>query len=185
MTEQLSEIGKRLGALRDIMDIPENEMAKLMKLEFDEYISYEKGEKDFSFSFLYNAANILGVDVLDIISGESPKLTKCSLVRKGKGFDIMRREAYDYKHLAFTFSNKKAEPFMVTVEPKEKNGELSLHSHEGQEFNYMVSGSMEFHLGETVYELFEGDSLYFDSGIPHAMKANGKESARFIAVVIK
>jgi mannose-6-phosphate isomerase-like protein (cupin superfamily) len=186
MTEQLSEIGKRLGALRDIMDISANEMAGRMKLEPGEYVLYENGEKDFSFSFLYNAANILGVDVLDIISGESPRLTRCALVRKDKGFEITRREAYDYKHLAFTFSHKKAEPFMVTVEPKpDNNGDISLHSHEGQEFNYMVSGSMEFHLGETVYELYEGDSVYFDSGVPHAMKATGKEPAKFIAVVVK
>ena len=182
MTEQLSEIGSRLKALRDIIDIPAEKMAEKMKLSEGEYLAYEDGEKDFSFSFLYNAAGIFGVDVVDIISGESPKLTVCSLVRKGEGYDIMRRAAYDYKHLAFTFSNKKAEPFMVTVEPKEE--ELTLHSHEGQEFNYMVSGSMEFHIGGTVYELNEGDSVYFDSGVPHAMKALGG-TAEFIAVVIK
>ena len=183
MTDQLAEIGGRLGALRDIMDISAEKMAENMKLDTAEYIAYERGERDFSFSFLYNAANILGVDVVDVISGESPKLTACALVRKGEGYDIMRRKAYDYKHLAFTFSNKKAEPFMVTVEPKE-NEEVTLHSHEGQEFNYMVSGSMEFYLGNIVYELKEGDSVYFDSGMPHAMKAVGGP-AKFLAVVIK
>jgi len=185
MTEQLSEIGGRLAALRDIMDITEEKMAEAMKTDAVEYIAYERGERDFSFSFLQNAANILGVDIVDIISGESPKLTKCTLVRKGNGYDIMRRKSYDYKHLAFTFRNKKAEPFMVTVEPKEENVEPTLHSHEGQEFNYMVSGGMEFYLDNTVYELNEGDSVYFDSGIPHAMKAVGGQSAKFIAVVVK
>ena len=185
MTEQLSEIGGRLAALRDIMDIPTEKMAEDMKTDIDEYIAYEQGERDFSFSFLQNAANILGVDIVDIISGESPKLTKCSLVRKDKGYDIIRREAYDYKHLAFTFRNKKAEPFMVTVEPKKDSGEPVLHSHEGQEFNYMVSGTMEFYLDNNIYELNEGDSVYFDSGIPHAMKAVGNQPAKFIAVVIK
>jgi mannose-6-phosphate isomerase-like protein (cupin superfamily) len=190
MTQQLSEIGGRLAALRDIMDIPAEKMAETIKLDIEEYIAYERGERDFSFSFLQNAANILGVDVVDIISGESPKLTKCAVVRKGEGYDIIRRKAYDYKHLAFTFTNKKAEPFMVTVEPKTENGNekedgLTLHSHEGQEFNYMVAGSMEFNLENTVYELNEGDSVYFDSGIPHAMKAVGEKPAKFIAVVIK
>jgi len=185
MTEQLSEIGGRLAALRDIMDIPTEKMAEDMKTDIDEYIAYEQGERDFSFSFLQNAANILGVDIVDIISGESPKLTKCSLVRKDKGYDIIRREAYDYKHLAFTFRDKKAEPFMVTVEPKKDSGEPVLHSHEGQEFNYMVSGTMEFYLDNNIYELNEGDSVYFDSGIPHAMKAVGNQPAKFIAVVIK
>lgn len=183
MTQQLSEIGGRLIALRDIMDITAQKMAEEMKLSLDEYIAYERGERDFSFSFLYNAANILGVDVVDIISGESPKLLSCALVRAGQGYDIIRRAAYEYKHLAFTFKSKKAEPFMVTVEPG-KGDEVKLHLHEGQEFNYMVSGQMEFYLGDIVYKLNAGDSVYFDSGIPHAMKALGGP-AKFLAVVIK
>jgi len=183
MTEQLSEIGGRLKALRDIIDITAEKMADEMKLSPEEYLEYENGGRDFSFSFLYNAASILGVDVVDIISGESPRLMTCALVRKGGGYDIMRRKAYNYKHLAFTFRKKKAEPFMVTVEPNDN--ELALHAHDGQEFNYMVAGSMEFHIGSTVYELNEGDSVYFDSGVPHAMKAVGGGPAKFIAVVIK
>jgi len=183
MTEQLLEIGGRLAGLRDIMDIPVETMARAMQLSTDEYLAYEHGERDFSFSFLSNAAGILGVDVVELISGETPKLTTCALVRKGEGFDISRREAYDYKHLAFTFSNKKAEPFMVTVEPG--GAAPVLHAHEGQEFNYMVSGRMEFHLDDMVYDLNEGDSVYFDSGAPHAMKALGDQPAQFLAVVMK
>jgi len=184
MTEQLAEIGGRLAGLRDIVDIPADQMAQAMQLEPREYLAYERGERDFSFSFLSNAAGILGVDVVELLSGESPKLKTCTLVRKGGGFDITRRESYDYKHLAFTFSNKKAEPFLVTVEPKD-GGDLTPHAHAGQEFNYMVSGRMEFHLGSIVYELDEGDSVYFDSGVPHAMRALGTQPAKFIAVVVK
>jgi len=183
MTEQLAEIGGRLAGLRDIMDIPVEQMAKAMQLGLDDYLAYERGCRDFSFSFLYNAAGILGVDVVEIISGESPKLKTCALVRRGEGFKITRNAAYDYKHLAFTFSNKKAEPFLVTVEPKE--GETpALHTHEGQEFNYMVSGRMEFRLDGISYELEEGDSVYFDSAIPHAARALGAQPAKFIAVVV-
>jgi quercetin dioxygenase-like cupin family protein len=184
MNEQLVEIGGRLNGLRNIMNIPAEKMAEDLKLDVREYLAFELGQRDFSFSFLFKAANILGVDIVDIISGETPKLTTCALIRKGEGFKITRREAYDYKHLAFTFSKKKAEPFMVTVEPKE-DAKASFHTHEGQEFNYLVSGSMEFYLGDMVYELNEGDSLYFDSSIPHDVKALGKQPAIFIAVVIK
>ncbi len=184
MTDQLQEIGARLGALRDVFDITVENMAQKMNVSVDEYSAYEHGQRDFSFSFLQNAAQIFNVDVVDIISGESPKLTKCALVRNGEGFDIERRKAYDYKHLAFTFSNKKADPFMVTVEPK--SGEKPvLHSHEGQEFDYMLSGKMEFYFDDIVYELNEGDSVYFDSGVPHAMKAVGGQAAKFLAIVIK
>jgi quercetin dioxygenase-like cupin family protein/DNA-binding XRE family transcriptional regulator len=184
MTDQLKEIGARLAALREIFDITVEKMAQKMKISVDEYAAYENGQRDFSFSFLQNAASIFGVEVVEIISGESPKLTKCALVRNGEGYDIERRKAYDYKHLAYTFTKKKAEPFLVTVEPKE-NEQLVQHSHEGQEFDYMVSGRMEFHFDNIVYELAEGDSVYFDSGTPHAMKAIGNQPAKFLAVVIK
>jgi len=184
MTDQLSEIGGRLEALRDIMGIAPSKMAGDMNLTDEEYLAYEKGNRDFSFSFLYNAANLLGVDVIDILAGESPKLSKCALVRRGEGFDIARRKAYDYKHLAFTFSKKKAEPFMVTVEPKDSDEKLTLHSHAGQEFVYMTEGKMEFHFENIIYELNDGDSVYFDSGSPHAMRALGA-AAKFISVVIK
>jgi len=183
MTEQLLEIGGRLAGLRDIMDIPAESMAQSMGLAMEEYLAYERGQRDFSFSFLSNAAGILGVDVVELISGEAPKLKTCALVRKGGGYDITRRENYDYKHLAFTFRDKKAEPFLVTVEPG--GDPVTLHAHTGQEFNYMVSGRMEFHLDGISYELNEGDSIYFDSGIPHAMKTIGTQPAQFIAVVVK
>ena len=184
MTDQLLEIGRRLKGLRNIMGFSAEKMAENMKLNVEEYNEHERGQRDFSFSFLFNAANILGVDIVDIISGETPKLTTCAIVRKGEGYDIMRQDAYDYKHLAFTFSKKKAEPFLVTVESK-KDDAVDLHSHEGQEFDYILSGKMEFHLGDMVNVLNEGDSVYYDSGVPHAMKAAGGEALKFIAVVMK
>jgi quercetin dioxygenase-like cupin family protein len=61
----------------------------------------------------------------------------------------------------------------------------TLHDHKGQEFNYMVSGSMRFYIGDISYDLEEGDSVYFDSGVPHAMRALNGKPAQFIAVVIK
>ena len=183
MTDQLMEIGGRLQGLRNIMGIPAEKMAKNMKFDITEYLEYERGQRDFSFSFLFNAAKILDVDVVDIISGETPKLTTCALIRKGEGYDIKRRDAYDYKHLAYTFSKKKAEPFLVTVEPNSSK-EVVQHSHEGQEFDYILSGKMEFHLDGIAYELNEGDSVYYDSGIQHAMKASGGQTLQFIAVVM-
>lgn len=185
MTEQLIEIGRRLYALRDSMEMSLTDISEKMGVSPAEYEAYEKGEKDFSFSFLHNAAGILGVDVLDIISGESPRLSRCTVVRKGKGYDIVRRQAYDYKHLAFTFRNKKAEPFLVTIEPKPDESEPDQHAHEGQEFNYVLTGAIKFYLDSEVYELQEGDSVYFDSGIRHAMRAINQQPATFLAIVMK
>ena len=183
MTEQLVEIGGRLAALRDIMDIPAEQMARDLHVSVEEYLAYERGERDYSFSFLYNAASLLGVDHVSIIKGESPKLNKCALIKSGEGFTVEKDKTEEYKHLAYTIRNRAADPYLVTVKPDD--GELTWHAHPGQEFNHMLSGKMTFHHGEHSYQLDAGDSLYFDASVPHTMRATSSEPARFIAVVMK
>ena len=183
MNNQIKDIGMRLAGLRDDMEISTAEMAAKLEVDEETYIAYENGKKDFSFSFIYNAADILGVDVLDLISGNAPTISMCSMVKKGQGYSVNRGHDYDYKHLAYTFKNKKGEPFLVTITPDDKPPVM--HGHEGQEFNYVISGNMKLYIGDISYELSEGDSVYFDSSVPHAEVALGDKEVQFIAVVIK
>ena len=182
MTEQLQEIGHRLSDLRKIAEMTPETFCEKTGVSVSELTAYENGEKDFSFSFLYNAARILGVDVIDLMSGDSPRLSGWCLVRKSEGYAVDRRAAYKYSHLAFTFREKKAEPFMVTVEPKKETP--ALHTHEGQEFNYMICGKMRFYISDMQYDLEPGDSVYFNSSLPHAMQALDNAPAKFLAVVM-
>jgi len=185
MTDQLREIGGRLAALREIEDISKEALASQCGLTAAQLEEYERGERDFSFSFLYNAAQVLGVDVVDLMSGESPRLSGCCLTRAGQGYAIDRRAAYSYKHLAFTFKNKLAEPFMVTVEPKDDLSGPEQHAHTGQEFNLLVEGHIRFYMGELTYDLHPGDSVYFDASNAHAMRALDGKPARFLALVMQ
>ena len=184
MTEQLIDIGRRLSDLRQIQGYELEDFARRMDIAVSDLEAVEKGERDFSFSFLYNAAGLLGVDVVDLMSGDSPRLSTCCLVRRGGGYDVNRQAAYSYKHLAFTFRGKLAEPFMVTTEPAPDGKPPQPHAHDGQEFEYLVSGGVRFILGDAVYTLDPGDSVYFDAGIPHATEALDEKSATFLAVVM-
>ncbi len=183
MNEQIKDIGMRLACLREDMEISVSDMAAKLGVDENTYTAYEQGEMDFSFSFIYNAAEKLGVDVLDLISGDAPTLSMCCMVKKDKGYSVQREHEYDYKHLAYTFRNKKAEPFLVTIKPDDKPPVM--HGHDGQEFNYVISGKMMLYIGDISYELTEGDSVYFDASVPHAEVAIGDEKVKFIAVVMK
>lgn len=183
MNDQIKDIGMRLACLREDMEISAPDMAEKLGVSEEIYNAYEKGEMDFSFSVIYNAAEILGVDVLDLISGDAPTISMCCMVKKGKGYSVQREDEYDYKHLAYTFRNKKAEPFLVTIKADGKPPVM--HSHDGQEFNYVISGSMKLYIGDISYELEEGDSVYFDASVPHAEEATGSGETKFIAVVVK
>ena len=139
---------------------------------------------DFSFSHLFNIAETLGVDISDLLTGESPKLRGYILTRNGKGLAFDRRRQYHYQHLAYNFSHKLAEPFIVTVEKDEPGAVKQAHSHEGQEFDYVLEGYLRIILGGNELLLGPGDSVYYDSSLPHVMYAP-EGDCRFIAVVIK
>lgn len=183
MEEQLLEMGMRLSELREIKGMTKDDVAEKLGMNVSEYDEYESGKRDFSFSFMLSVATILGIDVMNLLSGQTPKLSDCAMVRKGQEFFIKKEGAYDYKHLAYTFKNKKAEPFFVTVAANEEDKEL--HTHEGQEFNFVLSGSMRLKIGNITYDLNKGDSVYFNSKIPHGIKVLGDEPVKFLAVVMK
>lgn len=182
MTEQLKDIGNRLSALRGIAELGPEEFCEKTGCTPAELSAYEKGELDFSFSFLFNAARILQVDILDLMGGDNPRLSNWCLTRKGEGYAVNRTKAYKYLHLASTFRDKLAEPFMVTTEPK--NEKTVQHSHEGQEFMWVVEGRVRFMIASMEYVLEPGDSMYFNAVIPHAAEAMDNKPAQFIAVVM-
>lgn len=183
MEEQLIEMGMRLAELREIKGYTQKQVADRLNMPLDEYVAYEKGERDFSFSFMFNVATIFEVDVFNLLSGNSPTLSDCAVVRRGHEFYVKKEGSYDYKHLAYTFKDKKGEPFFVESMPGEEDEKF--HSHEGQEFNFVLSGVMQFTIGNIVYELHKGDSVYFNSAIPHAIKVLGEKPVKFLAVVMK
>lgn len=185
MSDKIQLVALRMRDLRDISGMTAEEVAEKSGVDVDIYKAYESGTRDFSFSHLFNIAETLGVDISDLLTGESPRLRGYELTRKGKGLEFERRKAYHYEHLAYNFRDKKSEPFIVTVAGDGNNlyGK-DKHSHEGQEFDYVLEGMLKLDLGGNELYLNAGDSVYYDSSIPHAMYGvNG--DCRFIAVVLK
>ena len=119
-----------------------------------------------------------------MLGGDNPKLRIYSVVRNGQGLRLERRKQYNYESLAYNFIHKKAEPFMVIIDPHPENTMPESYSHSGQEFNYVIKGTMMTIIDGHEIILNEGDSIYFDSGYKHAMKALNNEQVRFLAIVL-
>ena len=64
------------------------------------------------------------------------------------------------------------------------NALLEFNSHPGQEFNFVIKGTMMTIIDGHEIILNEGDSIYFDSGYKHAMRALNNEQVRFLAIVL-
>jgi transcriptional regulator with XRE-family HTH domain len=107
MEEKILLIAQRMKALREIMDVSAAEMAQAVRLTEAQYLEYEAGRHDFSFSFLYSVAGRLGVDIVDLMTGEAPRLSVCSFVKSGEGLKMERRKEYNTSTSRTTLKTKR------------------------------------------------------------------------------
>lgn len=187
METKILEIAERIRGLREMMGISEAEMAEAAGVETDEYRSLESGESDFPFTFLLKCAQRFSIDIVELLTGENPHLSFYTVTRAGGGLPIQRRRGLEYRHLAPFIKNKLAEPFLVNApfSEEEQQKPIKYSTHEGQEFDYILKGSLRIDLEGHIETLNEGDSIFYDSGHRHGMIATGGADCDFLAVVIK
>ena len=177
----IKNVAIRLAGLREAIEISTEEMAKSIGISTVEYESYENGSADISVSLLRRIAELYHVALPALMFGEEPKMGTYFITRNGCGEKVERSKSYSYQSLAAGFQSKYMHPFMVTVEPSDK--EAHLNSHMGQEWNYVLKGSLEINIDGNKSVLNPGDSIMFDALQPHNMKALNGEKVVFIAVI--
>ena len=186
MDYSLKEVAGRIKDLREAMGYTPEELAKLTGVSTEDYLQLEKGETDFSFTFIYKCAKACDVEVVDILEGTSSTLKSFAITRKGEGLKIIKKKGVVYSNLAPKFKEKLAEPFLVKFPylEEEQNTPIKLNSHNGQEFDVIVKGSLKVQVGSHVDILNEGDSIFYNSLIPHGMIAVSEGGCEFHAVVL-
>ena len=168
MDEQIKQIAERLRGLRDVLELNAEDIARDCDIPAEEYRLAETGEFDISVSMLQKIARRYGIALDALMFGEEPKMSSYFLTRAGKGTSIERTKAYKYQSLA----------------AKPDNEPIHYNSHSGQEFNLVLEGRMMLSIDGKDLILNEGDSLYFNSKLPHGMKALDGKKVRFLAVIM-
>lgn len=184
MNDDIKDIAMRIKDLRDIYNISLETLAKELRIDQDIYQQYENGESDIPIGVLKKIAEKFNVEFITLITGRVPHLNRYSVVKKGKGVSVERRKEYDYQDIAYGFTNKKAEIFLVTVKDRTNDTHLEPNSHDGHEFNYVLEGSLKVHIDDKEILLEEGDSIYFDSKCKHYMTSVDGKTTKIIAVVL-
>ena len=182
MNEEIKAVADRLIGLREIMEVSVEEAAGVCGISIEQYQKYETGTVDIPVGILQSMSKKYGIDLGTLISGKEPHMHSYCLTKKDKGLSVDRRSDYKYQALAMGFKHAKASPFIVTVDPKMES-EMHLNSHEGQEFNLVLKGTLFLSIGGKDLILNPGDSIYFDSTQPHGMRALNGEPARFLAII--
>ena len=183
---KLLEMAQRIRTLREIVGLSVEEMARKTGVSELEYEACEAGCQDLNFAFLYRCALALGVDVTDIIEDTSPRLAEYTLTRRGEGQIIQKAHGMTYYNMAAAFMNRIAEPLFVLSEydPMIEHADIELTSHEGQECDVVLKGALKVQVGDHIEILHAGDSIYYDSSVPHGMIAVEKQDCEFYAFVL-
>jgi transcriptional regulator with XRE-family HTH domain len=174
-------MSERIRELREIFDLTEEEMARETGVDTKKYIEYETSGENIPISVLYHISQKFGVDLSEILTGEPARISTMQICRRGKGKTIDRYPGYIFESLAPRFTQKIMEPLLVTLVPGEP--EAALVTHEGQEFNLVLEGTIVITYDDKEYILNAGDATYFDPTHPHGQKAIGQDKARFLTVI--
>ncbi|MBQ5810161.1 MAG: AMP-binding protein, partial [Clostridia bacterium] len=185
-TSKLAEVAQRIREMREIFGLSQAEMAEKAEVTVEDYAKYESAEMDFPFSFLHKCSLAFGIDITNLLEGKSAHLSSYTVTRKGKGQFTAKEDGIEIQNLAPMFRKKIAEPYWVKYEYDEKlqNQPISLATHSGQEFDFVMSGRLKVQIGDNIEYLGEGDSIYYNSSTPHGMIAVDGEDCLFVAVVL-
>jgi transcriptional regulator with XRE-family HTH domain len=177
------QIAKNIKKIRLSKNLSQEKLAELSGLTKGYISKIEKSDTAPPLSTLSKIATALKVDIT-LLTAEHSEITKdidVCIVRKGEGKKVSSAilDGYHYEALAHKKSGKNMEPFFLEPAFDEK----AVFMHDGEEFMYVLEGVHEFIYDNKRYILKEGDSIYFDSRIPHTGRSLGKKKAKILAVM--
>ena len=188
MTED-NRVGRKITTLRESLGLSPEQLAERCDCELGVIAGLEAGEIAPSLAPLVKITRALGVrlgTLLDDDTNVGPVVTRADeaeAVRRVKSLETASDAGVlDFFSLASGKTARHMEPFLIDVEPGSA-GRHTLSSHEGEEFLFILDGQIEIEYGKDLYVLSEGDSIYYDSIVPHQVRGHGDAAARMLAVV--
>ena len=181
-------VGEKIKSLRESRSISMEELAQHSGLALEQ-IERIEGNIDLpSLAPLIKIARVLGVRLGTFLDDQDE--TGPAICRKAEAGDsisfsnnaIQSRKHMEYHSLAKAKSDRHMEPFIIDVDATD-DIDFVLSSHEGEEFIFVMEGVMEVCYGKNTYLLEAGDSIYYDSIVPHHVHGYQGQAAKILAVV--
>jgi quercetin dioxygenase-like cupin family protein len=169
-------VGKKIKKARTAKKLTLDDVANETGFAIDYLKEIEAGKAMPPVGALLQIARALEID-----SGALLKEPESKLKSRIKAH-TKRTDNYAYTTLTPGAENKHLKAFMVTIEAQKDHAGVDYH-HEGEEFVYVLSGSIEVTVGEHVNKLKAGESLHFNSGIRHKLKSISDEKAALLVVI--
>ncbi len=179
----IEAVGDRIRSIREEKGLSYEELANVTGFAVETLEKIEKNELQPQLGILVKLSKALDSAFSRLVSGVGSKLY--SITRKDERRVVSRstsargRELYTYKSLAPEVKGRHMEALMVTLE---ENPDQEPSVHDGEEFIYVIDGTVAVRIGDESFELEPGDSIYYLSTTPHLVAA--KEGKADILAVL-
>jgi quercetin dioxygenase-like cupin family protein len=174
--DELQPIGEKIRQVRLEKKVDFEVIANATGLSVDFLKNVESGEQMPPVGALLQISRALGID-----SGYFLKDSGGSAEERARAY-TKRTDNYAYTPLTPGAENKHLKAFRIVVEAKKAHKGVGF-LHEGEEFVYVLGGTVEVSVGDHVNSLGPGESLHFNSGIKHDLRNVGETDAELIVVV--
>lgn len=184
-------VAKRIKRMREAQDLTLSQVEELTGLGADYLQAVETGKEVPSIGAVIKISRALGARMGQILHEGGPRPEIFSICPAGEAREAERSmgsarrgdQGYTYRSLLSPdVRGQGMEPFLVTFDP-DAASTVEPTSHEGEEFLFVLSGTLELLYDGRRFTLAQGDSLYLDSSRPHALKAVGSPAPQVVAVV--
>ncbi|MCX8083575.1 MAG: XRE family transcriptional regulator [Calditerrivibrio sp.] len=164
--EKIRDIRKRLGMTLEDVSI---------KTGFTKsFISQiENGKNSPSIASLKKICFALGISISELFEDERNIVFKF----EKEDYKVLKNKSMDIYFLASKYANRKIEPLILELEPHSETGTEFYH-HTGEEFGYVLEGTVNVVIGTEEYNLKAGESIYFSSNLPHKIRNKTDKKAR-------
>jgi transcriptional regulator with XRE-family HTH domain len=167
------DIGEKIKRLRVKYGLTQQELANRTELSKGYISQLERNLTSPSIATLRDLLESLGTNLKDFFSDDAPEKV---IFPRQDAYETPDEEAgHVVKWLVPNAQKNVMEPILVSIAP---GGESARDDpHEGEEFGYVLSGSVLLHLGEEKMRARRGDSFYFKPTMPHYLENTGKVEA--------
>ena len=177
------KIGKRIQTYREKLAMSVEVLAERTGLPPGLIMEFEAGQVTPAIGVMVKLARALGQRVgtfMDDQIAKDPVITRSAELEEGIASHKGTSQGhYCYHSLGAGKADRHMEPFFIKISPSE---DRACSAHEGEEFIIVVSGEVELVYGKETSVLKEGDTMYYNSLVPHCLRAVGGD-AKIYAVI--
>jgi transcriptional regulator with XRE-family HTH domain len=182
-------IGAKIRQLRESREMSQQQLANASENSVELLEHIENGDVVPSLTPLIKIAKALDVRIgtfMDDVQQRGPVIVEQGQTEKVIYFsgqkDQTKESSMEFYSLASGKCDRHMEPFLIDVDIH-GDVEFKLESHEGEEFIYVIDGEIEIVYGSEKYVVSKGDTIYYDSVVPHHLHAYGGKPAKILAVI--